>query len=168
MVIAGDIPPPDDLTRRLSAEDPEFSNNIVGFEWVADKTAFREWMHTLHRQASTHTIGWSETYKLAQSKVGVFYNLHKNAGLKAEEGWMPVVDGMRLVCEITQARGLDFMATLKAILDVRNYFEPQYWSFQILKVADAGWGDGQDRWFFRHSGDKKELQRRFLITNQKL
>lgn len=53
---------------------------------------------------------------------------------------------------------------MKAISEVRNHYEPQRWSVQILKVTDAG----TDRWFFRHNGDKKELQRRFLPTNKKL
>lgn len=85
MVIAGDIRT-DDVIRRISAEDTDFSNNIVGFEWVAGTAAFREWMHTLQWQAPTHTIGWEETYKLVYSKVGVVCNLRQNAGFKAKEG----------------------------------------------------------------------------------
>lgn len=48
--------PPGDFIGRISATDPNFSNNLVGFEWVADKTAFKEWMSKLHWQAPTYTI----------------------------------------------------------------------------------------------------------------
>lgn len=75
---------------------------------------------------------------MVQSKIGVFVNLHRDAGFTAKEGWAPVADGMKAICEITQARGLDLKATLKAILEVRNRYESQYWSFQILKVTDEG------------------------------
>lgn len=48
-VIAGDILP-DESIRRISATEPELSSNIVGFEGVADKTAFREWVSKLRWQ----------------------------------------------------------------------------------------------------------------------
>lgn len=79
----------------------------------------RDGMHTLRWQAPTHTIGWAETCRLAHSKVGVFYNILQNAGFEPKEGWLPVVDGMKSVCEITQTSGQDLMATLKTISECR-------------------------------------------------
>lgn len=58
-VIGGHITP-ESLIRRISANGPDFSNDALGFEWVAGKTAFREWMHKLDWQSPTYTIGWSE------------------------------------------------------------------------------------------------------------
>lgn len=69
---------------------------------------------------------------------------------------MTLADGMKLFREITQTKGLDLMATLKAISEG---------CFHILNLTDAGW---ENRWFFRHNRDKNELERRCLITEKKL
>lgn len=103
---------------------PDFNNNIVGFDWVADKTASREWMSKLHWQAPAYMIGWEEMYNWVQTKIGVFTNLRQSVGLTAKEGFMLLEDGMKSVCETAQTNGLELKATLKAMSEVRNNYEP--------------------------------------------
>lgn len=128
--------------RRGSVTHPDFSSNIVGFEWLADKMAFREWMSKLHWQAPTYTIGWGrEIHVSPEQDPGPPQKRrsHSEGRVGAGSGWYEV--GVRDYPDARTGDQGDIEGDNGLPQELRAPAQP----FQIPKVTD----DGTGRCFFQ-------------------
>lgn len=154
----GDMPP-EGYIKVIPTEGGGRTNNIDGFDWVADQEGFRNWMQRLRDPRPEHRL--RPHLCLGFGKAGGLRELAQEHGLHIARGWIPVTAAMKSVTQIAHVGTLEQRATLKGLSDAKRR-SGQTWTFQLLLVTDSR----AAKWFFRNNEPYSRLKERVLATER--